>query len=342
MEDSSFAFRGIPYAIPPLAERRFKPAELINNISYCWNGTFKAHEATPHCWQIFANNSEDGVEDCLTLDVITPHVRYDNPLPVVVLIGADALTGESPGKLRPSARYARARDVVFVRPNFRVGVFGFLALKQLSDDTHPPTSGNYGLSDIIAALKWIQLNIVHFGGDPKAVTLFGYRAGATLVTALVSSPASSKLYSRAWVSSGSGHFPGRQLSDYERENGIYLAKTDCTNAICLRGKEDEELLNATPDEWRYEYPDLPQPDEDINKKHEWLVLDGQILSQHPLDIWKDPAAEVPQIVIGTTVHVGHSDTLLQKYTNWTSEQVRKYVQESKIGKKGLTDAVFKR
>lgn len=103
LEIESYAFRGIPYAV----HQRFKPAEPIERLEDCWNGTLKAHNSTPVCWQIFANGSTDGVENCLNLDVVTPYVRYDNPLPVVVLIGADSLTGDSPNKLRPSARFAR-------------------------------------------------------------------------------------------------------------------------------------------------------------------------------------------------------------------------------------------
>lgn len=103
VEDSAYAFRGIPYAI----HQRFRPAEPIDSYNGCWNGTLEAHNATPVCWQIFGNGSIDGVENCLTLDVITPYVRYENPLPVVVLIGADSYTGDSPNKLRPSARFAR-------------------------------------------------------------------------------------------------------------------------------------------------------------------------------------------------------------------------------------------
>lgn len=339
LEDSSFAFRGVPYAVPPTNERRWRQAELPDNLDFCWNGTLKAHNATPTCWQIFSNNSLDGVEDCLTLDIITPHIRYDNPLPVVVLIGADSITGPSPGKLRPSARYAHAKDVVFVRPNFRLGVFGFLALKDLSQSVHPPTSGNYALGDIVTALKWISLNIMHFGGDPKSVTLVGYRAGATLVTALASSNKTRNLYTRAWVSSGAGLFPGRDLVESEKENAAFLGKVNCSSADCLRSKDAEELLELTPDEWRYEYPDLPQ-NEQINA-HEWLVLDGDILSQHPLDVWKN-AQDTPKIVIGTTIHSSHTETLLNKYSNWTAELVKQHVNQSLIGQKGLTEEVFKR
>lgn len=97
------------------------------------------------------------------------------------------MSGGSTDKLRPSARYARSRDVVFVRPNFRVGVLGFLAAEILTKSVHPPTSGNYGLSDILAALDWVQMNIRHFGGDPEQVTLLGHKSGATLVTLLATS-----------------------------------------------------------------------------------------------------------------------------------------------------------
>jgi carboxylesterase type B len=129
----------------------------------------------------------DGTEDCLTLDIFTPQVPYFNPIPVVVLIGAESISGGSPGALRATARLARERDVVFVRPNFRLGVMGFLASEIIKKEIHPPTSGNYGLSDIVVALKWIHMNIEHFGGDKQSVTLLGHRAGGTLVTALTAS-----------------------------------------------------------------------------------------------------------------------------------------------------------
>lgn len=254
LEDSAYAFRGIPYAVPPTGERRFKVAEPIERIENCWNGTLKAHNATPVCWQIFANGSVDGTEDCLNLDVITPYVRYDNPLPVVVLIGAESLTGDSPNKLRPSARFARSRDVVFVRPNYRVGVFGFLALETLSKSVRPPTSGNYALSDILVVLKWIQLNIVHFGGNPNSVTLFGHRAGATLVSTLITSPLAKGLFKNAWVSSGAAIFPGKPLAESERANQLYLEQLKCPDGECLYKQDAEELLDAVPDTWRRVWP----------------------------------------------------------------------------------------
>ncbi|XP_058826655.1 neurotactin [Topomyia yanbarensis] len=341
LEDGAFAFRGIPYAVPPVGPLRWKAAQPIENINYCWNETLKAHNATPVCWQFYADGKVDGAEDCLTLDVITPHVRYDNPLPVVVLIGAESFTGESPGKLRPSTRFARARDVIFVRPNFRLNVFGFLALEQLTKSAHPPTSGNYGLSDIIAALKWIQLNIAHFGGDPKSVTLFGHRAGGSIVAALASSNKTTKLFARSWISSAAAIFPGNPLSDSEKANAAYLGRIKCSDAKCLREKEDEDVLDAVPDTWRRIFPDLPSIDENTTATHEWLTLDGRILQQHPADVWSSETGNL-KYVIGSTAHESHSDKLRLKYTEWTPELVIKHINESMIGKLGLTEEALKR
>lgn len=97
VEDSAIAFRGIPYAKPPIGNLRFEHAQVIDDINFCWNGTLKAHNSTPECLQ-WTNGAVHGSEECLTLDVITPEVRYINLLPVVVMIGTDDFLGGSPGK----------------------------------------------------------------------------------------------------------------------------------------------------------------------------------------------------------------------------------------------------
>lgn len=104
-------------------------------------------------------------------------------------------------------------------------MFGFLAVEPLSRAAHPMSSGNYGLSDIITVLKWVQLNIEHFGGDKNLVTLWGHRAGGTLVTALVGARKAKGLFARAWISSGSAIFPTRDLRDAEKQNQVFLEAT---------------------------------------------------------------------------------------------------------------------
>lgn len=341
LEDSSFAFRGIPYARPPIGDLRFKYAQPLNSLDYCWNGTFIAHNATDVCLQILSNGTLVGQEDCLTLDVVTPYVRYENPLPVIVLIGADSLIGGSPGKMRPSARYARSRDVVFVRPNFRLGALGFLSLEMLSEADYPKSSGNYGLSDILEALRWVQLNIEHFGGDKRQVTLFGHRAGATLVTALATIPKANKYFARAWASSGGAIFPKKIRQESEVDNKSFLEAVNCKDIDCLRNMDARKLINSVEDTWRKPQPDLPNDQEDPDQRHEWLVLDGQILKEHPGEIWAKQENLPVDLVIGTTAHAASTDKLLMKYKNWTEPLVRKHIKESFLTKKNLTEEVLK-
>ncbi|EDV96394.1 neurotactin [Drosophila grimshawi] len=346
-EDGAFAFRGIPFAKAPIDDLRWRPAQLIEKIDDCWNGTLQTHNESTVCTQRLGNGTTIGDEDCLYLDVVTPHVRYTNPLPVVVLIGAESLTGPSPGILRPSARYSRSHDVIFVRPNFRLGVFGFLALDALTKESHPRTSGNYALTDIVAALKWIQRNIMHFGGDPKSVTLLGHRAGATLVSTLVSSAKLEEYYTRAWASSGSAIFPGKPLHESERSNQQLMTTLECQDAVCLRETSSEKLWAATPDTWFHFPTTSPQELELSNaNRHEWLVLDGDILQQHPSESWKQvPTAsqlQHPRYVMGATAHEAHTLKLRERHANWTAEEVRSYLQASKLGELGLTDEIIQR
>ncbi|XP_073836757.1 neurotactin [Musca autumnalis] len=341
-EDGAFAFRGIPYALPPVGERRWRPAKTIESIDECWNGTLKAHNTSEVCTQILGNGTVVGDEDCLYLDVVTPHVRYENPLPVVVMIGAETLMGPSPGILRPTARFSRSHDVIFVRPNFRLGPFGFLALDMLTKDTYPHTSGNYALSDIIAALNWIHLNIRHFGGDPKSVTLLGHRAGATLVSALITSKKAEGLFTRAWISSASAILPGKPLSESEKRNEELVQALDCKDVACMRSVEAEKLWDAIPDTWLHFPADIPAAEENTTAHHEWLVLDGDILKEHPAQSWNKEHTGKPLLVMGTTAHESHTDSLRKRYGNWTAEEIRSFLENSKIGALNLTEEAIQR
>ncbi|XP_061392031.1 neurotactin [Musca vetustissima] len=341
-EDGAFAFRGIPYALPPVGERRWRPAQTIESIEGCWNGTLKTHNSSEVCTQILGNGTVVGDEDCLYLDVVTPHVRYENPLPVVVMIGAETLMGPSPGILRPTARFSRSHDVIFVRPNFRLGPFGFLALDMLTKDTYPHTSGNYALSDIIAALNWIQLNIHHFGGDRKSVTLLGHRAGATLVSALITSKKAEGLFTRAWISSASAILPGKPLAESEKRNEELVQALDCKDVDCMRTVEAEKLWDAIPDTWLHFPADIPAAEENTTAHHEWLVLDGDILKEHPAESWKKEHVGKPLLVMGTTAHESHTDSLRKRYGNWTVDEIRSFLDNSKIGALNLTEEAIQR
>ncbi|CAG4940466.1 unnamed protein product [Colias eurytheme] len=345
LDEGVYKFHGIPYAAPPINERRFADAQPFNNLSMCWNDTLEVHEPGPVCMQFLENGTIIGEEDCLTLDIVTPHVRYDSPLPVVVLIGANTLAGGiSPAQ--PSALYARTKEVVFVRPNFRLGPFGFLALDIISNSKYPATSGNYALSDLYVVLKWIKYNIKHFGGDAESVTLLGHRAGATLTAALTTIDKAKKLYSRVWLSSASVIFPGEPLEVSEKNNEQFKQISKCNDIDCLRRMSALEVLSSTPDTWLGNTVDtLPKSEE---FKRSWLVLDGQLLRTHAYESWdaqKEAKKEGKEkvfkpMVFGTTEHSGHSDLLRMKHLNWTADIVENMVKESYIGEKNLTATVF--
>lgn len=311
----------------------------------CWNGTLDVHKKGPPCIQLLENGTVIGEEDCLTLDIVTPHVRYDSPLPVVVLIGANTLAG-GVGPAQPSTTYAWTNEVVFVRPNFRLGAFGFLALDILSQSKYPPSSGNYGLSDLVVALQWIQYNIKNFGGDPQSVTLLGHRAGATLTAALTTVRSAHTLYSRVWLSSPSVIFPGEPLERAQKNNEQFKHILKCNDVECLRNAKPMEIISATPDTWLgSDAHTLPRTGE---TKRSWLVLDGEYLRTHAYESW-DSQKEAKNIgkekffkpmVFGTTQHSAHSDLLRNKHVEWTAELVEREVEASALGDRNLTGALL--
>lgn len=226
----------------------------------------------------------------------------------------------------------------------RLGVFGFLAVEPLSRATHPPTSGNYGLSDIIVALQWVQLNIEHFGGNKSSVTLWGHRAGGTLVTTLLGARRAKGLFSRAWISSGSAIFPGNDLVKSENISERFLNSIQCGDAACLKSKTAEALMDAVPDVWHMGNEGLPEISEvtikDTTKRHEWLVLDGAILQEHVGQILAREDRLV-KVVMGTTAHSGTPLRYLSSNITLNATQVEKIVRESLLGYSGLADEVIK-
>lgn len=133
------------------------------------------------------------------------------------------------------------------------------------------------------------------------------------------------------------------MSEYERTNAEKF-KPECpapVNGSCLHSLSAEELIDATPDTWRPQLPDLPN-EKELDHRHEWLVLDGEVLQKHPADVWNREPGSPPRLVIGTTAHESHSEKLFNKYKPWTPELVRQHIQQSKLGELGLVDEVLKR
>ncbi|KAI1269812.1 alpha/beta-hydrolase [Xylariaceae sp. FL1019] len=192
-------FKGIPYAQPPIDDLRWRAPRPVAP----WAHRLNATSTTVGCWEFAGANSTDTVsEDCLYLNVWTPAKYASEGLAVMFWIhggGFNALSGIAP--LEEGVHLA-ARDVVVVSINYRLGNFGFLAHSGLDAEDPVGNSGNFGLQDMIEALRWVKGNIRAFGGNPDNIMVFGESAGGHAVPLLMASPLSEGLFAKAMCSSG--------------------------------------------------------------------------------------------------------------------------------------------
>ena len=253
--DGVASFRGVPYAMPPVGELRWRPPQRAGS----WNGVRDASQLGAICIQPPANG-DNGVgplpmsEDCLTLNVWSP-VERDGPLPVMFWIHGGGLNnGSGTAALYDGTRLAK-RGVVVVTLNYRLGRLGFfdhpaLAMERGADEP----AANYGLMDVVAALRWVQENAAAFGGDADNVTIFGESAGGALVTRLMISAEARGLFHRAVVQSGLGRDEGTPLDAPRRDGGesmrargeAFAAAHGATTADELRAIPAEAFLRPAP------------------------------------------------------------------------------------------------
>ncbi|MBN1381914.1 MAG: carboxylesterase family protein [Deltaproteobacteria bacterium] len=224
-------FKGIPYAAPPVGELRWRSPQPVPS----WSGIRNCSEFGAVCPQPKASffmrmNYENMSEDCLHLNVWTPAKRSKELLPVMVWIhGGGNITGAASSPYY-DGRSLALKGVVLVSMNYRLGPLGFFAHPLLSKESKHGVSGNYGLLDQIAALKWVQKNIKAFGGDPRRVTIFGESAGGLNVNCLMASPLAKGLFHRAIAQSGTAFIRNRHLHEdwYGQESaekqGVRLVK----------------------------------------------------------------------------------------------------------------------
>ncbi|MDH4146175.1 MAG: carboxylesterase family protein [Acidimicrobiia bacterium] len=199
------AFLGVPYAAPPVGERRFRPPEPPEQ----WTGTRPATAFGPSCLQPDPSTSPahrliefsypDQGEDCLTLNIWTPACDGAARAVMVFLHGGAFVTGSGSQAIYGGAELARRGDVVVVNVNYRLGVFGWLHAPAIGAD------GNAGLHDQLAALRWVRHEIAAFGGDPDRLTVFGESAGAFCISAMLAGAATvagERPFRRAIMQSG--------------------------------------------------------------------------------------------------------------------------------------------
>jgi para-nitrobenzyl esterase len=205
--DGISEFKGIPFAASPTGDLRWKAPQPVTS----WSGVRQTVAFAPACIQEpgMANRMAPGVslsEDCLYLDIWTPALKPGEKQPVIAWIYGGGFTGGMTSAPLYDGTHFAKQGVVFVSIAYRVGVLGFLASPDLSRESGHG-SGNYGLLDQIAGLRWIQQNIARFGGDPSKVTILGHSAGGFSVSMLAASPQAKGLFRGVISESGANFMP---------------------------------------------------------------------------------------------------------------------------------------
>jgi para-nitrobenzyl esterase len=201
MEDEVRVFRGIRYAEPPVGPFRWKPPQRLASRPAIIDATVFGPDAPQEALNTgFAGTRSDGQsEDCLSLNIWSP--TRAKQLPVMVWIHGGGFVGGSGSNITFDGRRLAALGIVVVTINYRCGVFGYLCHPELAAQSGRGVSGNYGLLDQLAALKWVRDHIADFGGDPGNVTAFGESAGATSISHLLTSPLARGLIDKAILQS---------------------------------------------------------------------------------------------------------------------------------------------
>lgn len=256
-ETGIYTYKGIPFAKAPVGDLRWHAPQPADN----WLGTFDAAEFGAICMQgepvPFSMWTQEFIapagtmsEDCLNLNIWTKKGLVDANRPVIVFIhGGGFSSGSGSVPIYDGEKMAQ-KEVVFVTINYRVGVLGFLAHPELTEESGYDASGNYGLLDQIAALEWVKNNISNFGGDPGRITIAGQSAGSFSVNYLVASPLAGGLFYGAIAESGAGVMPSNRLSrdtnlESAEQLGEELASSFEVSGIAgLRELSADTLLTA--------------------------------------------------------------------------------------------------
>jgi para-nitrobenzyl esterase len=306
-------YKGIPYATPPVGTLRWREPQPVAP----WDGVRPCREFGPACPQpksaIFTETNKGPMnEDCLYLNIWTPSKAVASAsLPVMVWIhGGGNIQGSASTPFYDGGSLAR-KGVVLVSINYRLGPLGFFAHPLLSKESKQGVSGNYGLLDQIAALKWVQKNIRAFGGDPNRVTVFGESAGALNIHCLIASPLAKGLFHRAIAQSGHAFSRNRHLREnwYGQESmekqGERLAKdlgvAEASDPLkALRALSAETIIDQTK-------PTLGVGGEKGNRFS--FVVDGWVLPDEIKTIFLRGRHNAVPLIVGANADEGTLFTL---------------------------------
>lgn len=249
---------GIPFAKPPVGNLRWKAPQPLEN----WKGVkeTKKFSARPMQAVVFGdmNSRSNGLsEDCLYLNVWTPAKRNTKELPVLLYFyGGGNVAGDG-SEPRYDGEAMSKKGIVVITCNYRLNIFGFLAHPELSAESPYKASGNYGMLDQVAAMKWVNKNIAAFGGDPKKVTIAGESAGSIAVSMQMSSPLGRNLIAGAIGESGAGIAPTMapvSLAEAEKTGVDFAQKAGFPSIAQLRSLPTRDIYEIYNESKRFGFP----------------------------------------------------------------------------------------
>ncbi len=294
-------YKGIPFAAPPVGELRWKAPQPVTP----WQGVLNADHFGPACPQIpfpsvnSINNSVGQMsEDCLYLNVWVPQNSEGRSLPVMVWIHGGGFAIGATTIENYSGDQLAHKDVIVVSIAYRLGALGFMAHPELVKENEMGISGNYGLLDQIAGLKWVRKNIAAFGGDPDNVTIFGESAGAISVSMLSASPLTRGLFKRAISESGGSFGPVTDADN--RGNGVQTLAAAERQGLAFAermGAENIAALRAMP-------ADKFLADPLANMGGFWPVCDGYVIVDDQYKLYSQGRYNDVDVMIGTNSNEG--------------------------------------
>jgi len=303
VEGAVSAFKGIPFAAPPIGLLRWRAPAPVSP----WKTVRDARQFSPACAQAAFNwnraVAEASQEDCLYLNVWTPRAKVARDLPVMVFFPGGANHGGSARgstTIEPSYDGSRlaAQGVVVVTANYRLGIFGFLAHRDLTAESPMHASGNYALLDQLAALRWVKANIGRFGGDPDNVTAMGQSAGSFDLGALMTSRLAVGLMSKAILMSG---------PIFDQTNGFTPARVEEARGEALAralGVSDPWALDALRSLSAREILRRFEPGGDLRGMEPHPSIDGYVLKEQPAVVFAEGREVKIPLLIGATAREG--------------------------------------
>lgn len=313
--DSLTIFKGIPFAAPPVGGLRWKAPQPLTP----WEDIKQATTFAPAPLQ--GNDQNGKSEDCLYLNIWTPATSPDDKIPVLVWIyGGGFSFGATSEPVYDGAALAK-KGVVLVSIAYRVGQIGFLAHPELSAENPEKVSGNYGILDQIAGLKWVKENIAAFGGDPDKVTIFGESAGGIAVSMLCASPLAKGLFQGAISQSGGSFGPPRPVT-FPGENMKTLAnaeKEGLTYAEKVGAASVEELRNIPAEQ-------LPLG---MGMGGAWPIIDGHVIPDDQFKLYQQGRFNDVPILIGYNSDEGASFSREKTPEEFIANVEERYGQFSK-------------